>query len=315
MPYTQNVEQHHKLMYADNVRMVAQQMKNPLIGAVTVVPGSGLAMRVADLIQKKRAMRGESRSRRNPENPTTATSRWIVMPDQPIQSGQYIDREDKWKMAQDPTSAFMRADVSAVTRAYADMVMGIEELSDGVFGITGGGILGTARDGLSGGQHGAGAATVLPPAQTVVHAAVGLTLTKLRQARKTLKKADFGIDGQMDPLYGAITPEQEDDLLGIAAASGANLNTFEIEQLKSGTPTKLLGITWIVTNRLPKTGLIRTCAIWSKANIIVGEWDPINGRMWNDTSAQEKPYMLTEFTADAVRAEDKGVIAIECQEP
>lgn len=313
MPYTQNVEPHHKAQYADNVVMVAQQMKDPLRDAVTIVPAVGLAMRAADLVGKKRYMRGESRSRRNPENPANTSARWLIMPENPIESGQYIDREDKWKMATDPTSNFMRADVAAVTRGYSDTIMGLDELSDDTYEVAYNGILGLAREGQGIGPAAAG--TALPAAQILAHASLGLTLDKLRAARKKLKIANFGIDKRMDPLYGAITPEQEDNLLGIAAASGANLNTFDIEQLKSGVPTQLLGITWIVTNRLPKAGNIRTCAIWSKANIIVGEWQGIQGQMWNDTHAKNLPYIYTSCLIDAVRVEDKGVVAIECQEP
>jgi hypothetical protein len=315
MPYIQNVETHHKILYNDNVKMVAQQLRNPLMNAVTTVPGGGLSMRVADLILKKKAVKVEARSRRNVETPATTTARWIVRPDQPVKSGQYIDREDLWAMAQDPTSAFMQADTAAVARAYADMVMGIEEVSNGVWQVTGGGILGTARDGLTGGTHGAATPTALPPAQSIAVGGTGLTLAKLRTAVLKLRQADFGIDFDMDPLYGALSPLQVDDLLSIAAAAGNNINQFSIDQLRTGKPTPLMGITWIMTNRLPKVGTTRTCPIWSKRNIIVAEWDPIHGDMWNDTGADNLPYMVTRFTADAVRAEDAGVIAIDCLDP
>ncbi len=311
MPYVQNVEQHHIVTYAGNVRMVAQQMKNPLLDAVTVVPASGEAMRAADLIGKKKYLRGEARSRRNPENPATGTARWLVFPEQPIESGQYIDKEDRFKMAMDPTSNFMKADVAAVTRGYADTIMGLDEVSNGTYSVVGGGILGIAREG----KTASASSIALPASQIIANGGVGLTLDKLRTAVKKLKQADFGIDAALDPLYGAITPEQENDLLGIAATSGTNLNTFTIEQLKSGKPTMLMGITWILTNRLPKVSTIRSCAIWAKSNIIVGEWEPITGDMWNDTAAKKLPYIYTSCRIDAVRVEDAGVMQIDCVEP
>lgn len=311
MPYIQNVEQHFKTAYADNVRMVAQQLKNPLLDAVTVVPATGEALRAADLIGKKKYLRGEARSRRNPENPATTTARWLVFPEQPIESGQYIDKEDKLKMALDPTSNFMKADVAAVTRGYADTIMGLDEVSAGAYSVVGGGILGIAREGKTASTS----SIALPAGQIIANGGTGLTLDKLRQAVKKLKQADFGIDAMLDPLFGAITPEQENDLLGIAAASGANLNTFNIEQLRSGRPTPLLGVSWILTNRLPKTSTIRSCAIWAKSNILVGEWEPITGQMWNDTSAKNLPYIYASCRIDAVRMEDAGVIQIDCVEP
>lgn len=311
MPYIQNVEQHHVTTYAGNVRMVAQQMKNPLLDAVTIVPASGEALRAADLIGKKKYMRGEARSRRNPENPATGTARWLVFPEQPIESGQYIDKEDKFKMALDPTSNFMKADVAAVTRGYADTIMGLDEIADGAYSVVGGGILGIAREGKTASTS----SIALPNSQIIPHNSQGLTLDKLRAAVKKLKQADFGIDAALDPLFGAITPEQEDNLLAIAAAAGPALNAYSIEQLKSGKPTMLMGITWLLTNRLPKVSTTRSCAIWAKSNIIVGEWEPISGDMWNDTSAKKLPYIYTSARIDAVRVEDKGVVAIECTEP
>lgn len=315
MSYALKVEQHHRLMYADSVTMVAQQMKNPIANAVTVIPADGEAKSVTDLLGTVEYMRGEARSRRNPENPVGGTRRWVVY--QPaIESGQYIDKEDKFKTATDPTSNIVRAHVAAVERGRADVMFGVEKNSSGAYVIAGGGVLGNSREGKT-----PGATTALPAGQYLASDANGLTLDKLRAAVKLLKKADFGIDAALDPLYGAITPEQEDNLLGIAAASGVNLNAFTIEQLKSGKPTMLMGITWILTNRLP-VGLTgapgagkRLIPIWAKSNIIVGEWQATQGDMWNDTSAKNLPYAYVSTYLDAVRAQDKGVVVIPCTEP
>lgn len=313
--YPVRVEQHHRLMYAESVTMVAQQMKNPIANAVTIVPASGEAQSVTDLVGALPYMRGEPRSRRNPENPILGSRRWVVY--QPaVESGQYIDKEDKFKTATDPTSTIVKAHVAAVERGRADLMFGVEPTSSGGYKIGGGGILGVAREGKT-----PGTGTDLPSGQYLASDSNGLTLDKLRAAVKLLKKADFGIDAALDPLYGAITPEQEDNLLGIAAASGTNLNSFTIEQLKSGKPTTLMGITWILTNRLPigATGAPgagkRLVPIWAKSNIIVGEWQATQGDMWNDTSAKNLPYAYVSTYLDVVRAQDKGVVVIPCTEP
>lgn len=36
--------------------------------------------------------------------------------------------------------------------------------------------------------------------------------------------------------------------------------------------------------------------------------------MWNDTSADNRPCANVDTYADCVRAEDKGVVVIECKE-
>lgn len=311
MSYPMRVEEHHKFQYANNVTMVAQQLRNPLMGAVTEVTASGEAQSVADLVNSVRYMRGEAGARRNPQNPVSGSRRWVVLPDGPIESGDYITKEEKFKTATDPTSVYVRTHTAAVTRGWADTILGIDEPENGEFEIKFGGILGIAREGKT-----PGAGTPLPSSQFVPHGSTGLTLDKLRDAVKTLKKADFGIDQMLDPLFSLITPEQEDDLLGIAAASGVNLNTFNVEQLRSGKPTPLMGVTWILTNRLPlNSNGHRLVPIWSKANIIAGVWQGIEGDMWNDTNAKNLPYCYVSAYVDAVRAQDKGVIAIECVEP
>lgn len=310
MPLNLLVEQHHKLQYAASVQLVAQQTKNPLDTAVTEVGASGEAQSVADLIGAVDYQIGEKRSRRNPENPAAKTRRWVVMPD-PIESGQYIDKEEKFATATDPTSTYVKTHTLAVQRGKFDTIVGVRKASNGEYVLSEGGILGIAREGKT-----PGVGTALPTAQYIPAAGVGMTLEKLRAARKKLKKAEFGIEDD-DQLYGLITPDQEDDLIAIAQQSSNSLNAFNVEQLKSGHATPILGITWIVTNRLPlKTpGGPRLCPIWSKNNIVLARWQGIEGRIWNDSHARNLPFVMVDAYYDAVRAQDAGVVVIECTEP
>lgn len=301
------VEAHHKLMYANSVKMVAQQKRNPLLGAVTEIPASGEAQSVADLIGAIEYLYGEERSRVNVENPAGKSRRWCVMPPE-IESGQYITKEEKFRTATDPTSNYVVAHTKAVLRGRADRVVGIRKV-DGEYVVSEGGILGIAREGKT-----PGTGMPLPTSQYVPVGVTGLTLDKLRDGVKQLKKDDFGLEDD-DQLFGLITPEQEDNLLDIVAATGASLNSFQVEQLKSGKPTMLMKTTWIVTNRLPKNDAgNRLCPIFSKANIIAALWQDVQGAMWNDTHAKNLPYCHVGAYVDCVRAEDKGVIVIECAE-
>jgi len=308
MSFQQDVEAHHKLTYQNNVMMVAQQMQNPLRQAVTILPVTGEAARVSDLLLKKKAVKGQDYGRNNPDNRTKKDSRWLVRPEV-IHDGELVDTVDKWDAAMDPTSFLMRNSVAAVERAVFDTILGIDEDSAGNFAVSGSGIFGLATSGKR-----PQTTTALPSGNTIVHGGTGLTLDKLRAARKALKKAEFGIEDN-DPLWACITPDQEDDLLGLSAASagGAAPNVFNIEQLRTGKPTPLLGINWILTNRLPvnATGQ-RMIPIWSKNNIACGFWQDVEGRIWNDTSKQNLPYIYTSVFVDCVRIQDGGVRVIEC---
>lgn len=309
MSYPAKVEQHHRLMYAQSVKLVTQQRTNKIATAVTVVPASGEAQSVTDLVGQIGYVRGEARTRRNVENPVSGSRRWVVYPED-IKSGQYIDREDKFKTATDPTSVYVTAHTAAVTRGQMDAMLGIEPDGAGGFAITGGGVYGVAREGKT-----PGVGTALPASQYIAHGSARLTLAKIIAAVELMQLADFGIDDELDPIYGLITPKQKTDLINIAANAPGQVNAFDVKTLESGKPTMLMGVNWIMSNRVPKNAAgNRLVGLWSKSNIIAGEWEGINGDMWNDTSADNLPYARVRTKIDCVRGEDKGVVVIECNE-
>lgn len=304
-------EAHHKTMYADNVKQVAQQksVHDKIRGAVTSVPAEGEAMSAADLIGSVEAQEDNGIDRRNIENPPSASRRWLTFPNR-VRSGQYIDKQDKMKRAMDPTSVYVKAHTLAVKRALADKILGVRKVSKGVFEIRDGGILGTAVDGKTPG----GSKVALPNSCYTPAGGTGMVLNKLLGAKEALNLEDFGLEDDTG-MYCAISPLQVTDLLNIAAAAGQNLNTFEQQQLKDGKPTVLIGFTWIVTNRLPRDGNgDRLCPIWSEDNILEGVWQDVQGDMWLDTANNNTPYAQVDAYTDVVRVEDNGVHVITCQE-
>ena len=299
-------EPHQKLMYAANVQMVAQQKRNRLAAAVTVKPAKGQAMTAADLMAAGEYQIAEDRSRRNPEITAKRSRRWLVRPPE-IESGDYIDDEDKFDTIDDPTNELTVFHTTNVTMGQQDRMMGVRKV-DGTYVVADGGILGNAIEGRT-----PGAAIALPGSQIIPHGSTGLSIAKLREMRKALRKADFGVEDD-DPMYGAITPDEEDDLLAIAEASATPLNAFNIEQLRDGKVSRLMGVNWIMTNRLPMNaaGTARLCPFWTKKNIVAGEWQALVGNAWNDPHAKNKPYIHVKARLDVTRIEDKGVIVIEC---
>lgn len=306
MPVATLVEAHHKLTYSNNVLMAAQQMRNPLADAVTSVPGSGEAMSASDILAALEYVYGEERTRTNTENPVAGSRRWLIRPPE-IKSGQYIDDEDKFDMITDPTSNFTLAHTKAVLRGCMDRIVGVRKLG-GVYKVTDGGILGNAIEGKRPG----GAATALPGSQVIAAGGTGLTIDKMRTAILTLNQADFGLEDD-DALYCLISPVQKDNLIAIAQASTTPLNAYNIEQLKTGKPSSLFGINWIVSNRVPKDDAgAWLCPIWAKSNIVEGVWLDVEGDVWNDPHVDNKPYVRVRTRRDVVRLQDKGVIAITC---
>lgn len=303
------VEQHHKLKYASDTTMVAQQMQNPLRNAVTIVPAEGEAQSTADLLGADEYVRGKSRSTRNPEVGSNDTRRWLVYPEYAIEHGKTIYKEDTFKKMMDPTSTTMRKGVAAVERGIFDTILGIEPKPNGTFSITGSGIMGRATEGKR-----PGAASALPAGNYIAHGGIGLNTEKLRSATEAMELENFGLETD-DEIFALISPKQKTDLLNLALATKVNLNQFDIDQIKSGKPTSLLGITWMFTNRLPKNATgNRLVPIWSKANIVAGFWQDLQGRIWNNGERKNLPYAFTDAILDCVRHQDGGVRIVECLE-
>jgi len=314
MSYSATVEQHHRLAYRDNVAMVAQQMANPLRAAVTIIPASGEAQSMADLIGKTEYIEGEDYSRTNPDNPPQRTRRWLVRPTV-IETGQYITKEEKFDQTQDPTSMLVRNTIKTVERGVYDKILGVRKQADGSFSIAGGGILGKVSAGKT-----PSSTTSLPAGNYIAVDAdnpgtpSGLGSYKLRAATEAMELADFGLETD-DEIFGLITPKQKTDLINLALATSTSLNPFEVENIKKGKPGQLLGINWLFTNRLPKDSSgYRLIPLWSKSNIVAGMWQDVQGDMWNDTSAKNMPYIYADAYVDAGRVEDGGVRVIRCLE-
>lgn len=301
------IEQHHKTMYRDNVMMVAQQTRNPLRATVTEVPASGEAMSAADLVGSVEPMEDDGRTRRNEENRGAMVRRWLTRPDR-IKSGQYIDTPEKLDRAMDPTSVYVRKHTVAVNRGIADRIMGIRRQGGG-YVLRDGGILGAATEGKNRETK-----VDLPGKCFTPVNATGLTLAKLKAGVERLQTDEFGVEDD-DTIYCAITPRQKTNLLDLADGNGESLNAFAQMQLMNGKPTSLLGITWIMTNRLFRTGAgVRYCPMWTKNNIVMGVWKDVQGDIWNDTGADNTPYARVQAYVDVVRIQDDGVQVIECAE-
>jgi len=152
----------------------------------------------------------------------------------------------------------------------------------------------------------------LPAKHRTVHGGSGLTILKLRAARKQL-----GLDENDLSVYRpcmAITTNQHDDLLGIVEQANASLNMLEQPSIVDGKVTRLMGFDFVEMNGLPLTGSVRSCPVWLKHKVVLGIWQDVKPDMWNDSHAKNTPYIHVDAYMDCVRKEDTGVHVIECTE-
>ncbi|SFI60751.1 phage capsid protein [Albimonas pacifica] len=304
MPFDQLVEAHHRTTFKATFELALQQNGSKLRPHVGETACSGEGATAADIIGKVDYQRGSGRRRSNIENVPGRTRRWHVFPD-PLETGQYLDSVDKFRMIEDPTSKLMMAHTAAIGRGIDDIILGINP--DGT--LYQGGILGPISEGK---QPGSGT-KALPSAQVTVHGGTGLTIEKLRKARKRLGLDENDLD-RVTPIM-AITMNQDDDLLGIVESASANLNMLEQPHIVDGKVTRLMGFQFVRINRLPKLQTnVRSCPVWIKDMVELGVWQDVKPDMWNDTHARNTPYMHADAWMDCVRIQDEGVHVAECTE-
>lgn len=315
MSYQQTVEPHHKLQYSNNVMQVAQQVLNPLRDAVTIVPCSGEAEDIADLLGTTEYQEGEDYAQRNPEITPERTRRWLVRP-KSVEIGQTITKEEKFDQAMDFTSKLVRNQVVTVERGVYDRILGIKKVGS-TYEIAGGGIFGRVHSGKT-----PNSTTALPAGNFIAvdydgaggSTELGLTTTKLRRATEAMELEDFGLESS-DEIHGLISPKQKTDLINLALATGNNLNPFDLKEISEGRPGRLLGINWKFSNRLPvDSDGYRLVPLWSKSNIVCGMWQDVEGQMWNNTERKNLPYIFTDAYPAAGRVQDGGVRVIRCKE-
>lgn len=298
------VQDHHKLMFKENFLMVTQRDGSKLRPHVTEDSCSGEGAVAADLIGEVKYTRRTGRARSNPEIVPPRSRRWLVYRD-PIETGQYLDTEDKFRMIDDPSSRLYETHNRAIRRGVDDIILGLDE--DGKVDV--GGILGKVAEGKRPGAAGVALSTDY---RTGNASNDGLTIAKLRAARLKLGLDENDLDYQTPVM--AITTRQHDDLLAIVEGASANLNMLEQPTVRSGKVTRLMGFEFVEINRLPLEDTRRACPVWLKDKIKLGVWQDIRPRMWNDTHAQNTPYMHVDAIMDATRIEDLGVHVIMCKE-
>jgi len=138
----------------------------------------------------------------------------------------------------------------------------------------------------------------------------GLTLDKLRQAKYLLRK------GQQNPgakLYLAMTNDQLDDLLGLIEVTSGDFNA--IKPLVSGDVGHYMGFEIKVFDGLPfdSSSGIGKIAAYANDSVIFGVGRDFEAKVDPLPERNYETQLYTRATYGALRLEDKGVVAIDCE--
>jgi hypothetical protein len=141
-------------------------------------------------------------------------------------------------------------------------------------------------------------------------ATAGLTVAKLREARRILRHYENDLDVEQATLI--VGSQQESDLLGLVQVVSTDFNDKPV--LVDGKVKRLLGFDIVVMERLPTyTTNVRGCLLFVPGGLYLGMWKETQNTVTirNDLSGQ--PWQLyTGYSYGAARLQAGKLLQIGC---
>lgn len=275
--------------YTTNVQLLLQQRGSKLRDCCTLGSYTGKAAKAVEQIG---AVTAQERLTRHADTPLISTphdARWVFPRD--FEWADMIDDQDKLRMLIDPTSPYAVNGANALGRSLDDIIIAAA--------------LGTAQTG----ENGSTATPFATATQTIAVGATGLTVAKLRQARRILAANEVDLASEM--LYIAVTAQQIDNLLGTTEVTSSDFNS--VKALVQGDIDTFMGFKFIQIERLGLDGSgDRRCFAWAKSGLHVGMWNDINTKISERADKSYAMQVYVKGTFGATRVEEKKVVEIIC---
>jgi hypothetical protein len=291
-----NVTTHFVQQYTTNVQMLLQQKGSKLRDTVSVGSYTGKAAKAVEQVGPVTAQKRTTRHADTPLISTPSDARWVFPTD--YEWADLIDDQDKLRMLIDPQSSYAQNGAYALGRAMDD------EIIAGIFGVN------------KVGENGSSNVNFDTSNQRVAvnHGAtgnVGLTVAKLREAKRILMKNEVDIDNEQ--LFVVITAKQHDDLLNEAQAISLDYNTRPV--LVDGKISAFMGFNFVHCERIPATAdPYRRVVAYAKSGIHLGMWNDINTMISQRDDKSYATQVYVKGTFGATRTEEKKVVDILCNE-
>lgn len=292
----QNVPAHFAQQFASNINLLLQQKDSRLRSCVMTGNHQGEQASPVDQVGAVEMQDVVSRFAPMGRVDAALDRRWVDP--QSSDLPQLLDSFDKLKLLIDPTSTYVQNAVAAAKRKQDRQIISA--------------FFATAKTGKTGSDT-----TSFPGSQQVAvnHGAsgnVGMTVAKLREAKKRLMAAEVELD--TDPLFMAITAAQHDNLLGEALVVSTDFNDRPV--LVDGKITRFLGINFIHTELVGLDGSsYRRVPVWAKSGMYLGLWEDMQTSISKRNDLSGEPWQAyVKQTVGATRLEEKKIIEIKCAE-
>lgn len=269
--------------YKDNVSLLSQQKGSRLRAAVRNETQQG-EYEFFDQIGAAEAQRVAERHGDSPNNQTPHSRRRVGLVE--YDYGDFVDKFDKVKILNDPTSSYALSAAYAMGRAMDDEIIAAAS--------------GTAYTGAAGGTS-----TVLPSGQKVAVGSSGLTLAKLMSAKEILDAND--VDEEI-PRFLACTAAQITTLLNTTEIKSSDYNT--VKALARGEIDTYLGFKFLRTQRLSKVSTTRYCLAWAMDGLLLSTGLEPKGEIGPRADKRYSTYVYYCGSFGATRMEEKKVVEI-----
>lgn len=302
-----NIPTHFVQEYSTNIQLLLQQKGSKLRPFVTSDTYVGKQASPVDQFGAIAMQDVTSRFAAMGRVDAPTDRRWVFPVDSDLP--QLIDSFDKLRLLTDPESAYVQNAVFAAGRRMDDHI--IDNLfADAKTGENGGTTtsFGTTTTATTGGRNVA-----------VAHgaaAAAGLTVAKLREAKRALM--EFEVEVDTDPLICIVNSKQHDDLLAEAQVISTDFNDKPV--LVEGKITRFLGINFIHSERVDTgtddaAGTSRMTPVFAKSGMHLGLWNDITTDIDQRKDLQGLPWQAYVYmTAGATRLEENKVIRVWSRE-
>jgi hypothetical protein len=289
-----NIPTHFVQQYATNIALLLQQKGSKLRNAVMSGAHVGKQASPVDQIGSIEMQPVSGRYQAMGRVDAATDRRWVFPSD--FDLPQLIDSFDKLKLLQDPSSSYVQNAVYAAGRKMDSLILAA--------------INGTSKTGETGSTS-----TTLPSAQKVAYnfgasGGVGLTVAKLREAKKILMAADLDLDDPMNQLSCVVKAKQHDNLLAEAQVISLDYNDKPI--MVEGKIQRFLGINFI-HSELVETSTYDLVPVFAKSGVYLGVWNDIATDISQRKDLQGLPYQAYVYmSAGATRLEEERVVQIAC---
>lgn len=214
-------------------------------------------------------------------------------------TAKLFDNQDKLRMIIDPTSGFAESQAMALGRKMDSII--ITAASGSAY---------SGKTGATTVSYDTDFRIAVDYVESGAAANSNLTIGKLRRARYLLDSNEAVMDGEA--LTICVTASQVQSLLRSTEVTSSDYNT--VKALVAGEINTFLGMNFVRTELLTKSGNNRTCLVYPSSAILLGVGQDIVTRINEMPNKQYSVQVYSEATFGATRLWEEKVIEILCDE-